>query len=401
MEFNNKKVLIIGGGQAQLDLIKTSKKMGIFTIVVGIDGNYPGYEIADKVYTVDIADKEKILEIARTESIDGICMACSDFGLQTLGYVCDTLQLKGLTEQSAVSSANKLIMKRRLRDADIYTSSFVLISKESNINDEIRELNFPLMVKAVDLQGSKGIYKCNTTKEVSVACSKTFELSKEDYCIVEEFIDGVEFGAQAFISDGEIIFIQPHGDLVWRHNDTSIPIGHYMPYAEADYELQYRITETVENAIKAMGYDNCAVNVDLILKNDIPYVIELTGRAGANFLPEVTGTYLGIDYYKMILLNALNMHPKEYFNINRHKERSFVMSRQLFSLKRGHVTDIAITTNQNIKISSIFIKNGDEVHEFNNSSDCIGKVLCIGKDYMECKSIIDKYIQKDLIIKIQ
>lgn len=38
----------LGGGQAQLELIKTAKAMGLYTIVVGISGNYPGYKIADK-----------------------------------------------------------------------------------------------------------------------------------------------------------------------------------------------------------------------------------------------------------------------------------------------------------------------------------------------------------------
>ena len=71
--------MILGGGQAQLELIKTAKAMGLYTIVVGISGNYPGYEIADKCFFVDIFDKEKVLDIAKEELIDGISMVCSDF----------------------------------------------------------------------------------------------------------------------------------------------------------------------------------------------------------------------------------------------------------------------------------------------------------------------------------
>lgn len=44
-----KKIMILGGGQAQIELIKTAKELGLYTIVVGIDGDYPGYEYADKV----------------------------------------------------------------------------------------------------------------------------------------------------------------------------------------------------------------------------------------------------------------------------------------------------------------------------------------------------------------
>lgn len=58
-----------------------------------------------------------------------------------------------------------------------------------------------------------------------------------------------------------------------------------MPYSH-DEKLNGIVRDLVTRSIKAMNFDDCAVNVDLILKDGIPYVIELTGRAGANFLPE-------------------------------------------------------------------------------------------------------------------
>ena len=41
-----------------------------------------------------------------------------------------------------------------------------------------------------------------------------------------------------------------------------------------------------------MGLDNCAVNIDMILKDNKVYMIELTGRAGANCLPELVEIFL-------------------------------------------------------------------------------------------------------------
>ena len=37
-----KKIMILGGGQAQIGLIKKAKELGLYTIVVGIEGDYPG-----------------------------------------------------------------------------------------------------------------------------------------------------------------------------------------------------------------------------------------------------------------------------------------------------------------------------------------------------------------------
>ena len=44
------KIMILGAGIYQVPLIETAKKMGLYTIVVSIPGNYPGFALADKVY---------------------------------------------------------------------------------------------------------------------------------------------------------------------------------------------------------------------------------------------------------------------------------------------------------------------------------------------------------------
>ena len=65
-----KKILILGAGIYQVPLIKTARRLGIYSIVCSIPGNYPGFEYADKVYYENTTDAEKILEIARKENID-------------------------------------------------------------------------------------------------------------------------------------------------------------------------------------------------------------------------------------------------------------------------------------------------------------------------------------------
>lgn len=106
-----KKVLILGAGIYQVPLIKTAKKLGVYSIVVSIPGNYPGFELADKVYYENTTDYEKILEIAQKEKIDGIVTAGTDVAVITIGKVCDKLGLTGLSEEAAVIATDKLKMK--------------------------------------------------------------------------------------------------------------------------------------------------------------------------------------------------------------------------------------------------------------------------------------------------
>lgn len=392
-----KKILILGGGIAQIELIKTAKKLGMQTIVVGSHGDYPGYELADKVYNVDIRDKEAVLEIAINEKIDGVSMVCSDFGLQTLGYVCDQLNLKGLSEKSAIISGDKLLMKEVMIKHNIPTAKFSKVRNMCDLESAIEYLKFPLMVKAVDLQGSKGIFKCHTSSEVREKYELIKTLSRHQYCIIEEFLEGLEFGVQAYVYDGEIFFIEPHGDIILKRDDISFPIGHYMPFNNA--QIDNDVKTIVTKAIKVMGFDNCAVNVDLILVDNKPYIIELTGRAGANGLADITSEYFNIDYYTLILLGAINAKPREYWKSHRVSSQ-VILSRQIFSNFNGKVKHIEYTGDKNINRCTLFVKEGDAVRKFNNSGDCIGKVLCKADVVTQCIKKTEEFISNSLKIEL-
>ena len=67
--------MILGAGIYQVPLIRTARRMGLYTIVVSIPGDYPGFALADKIYELNTRDKEAILAAAEKEQIDGILAA--------------------------------------------------------------------------------------------------------------------------------------------------------------------------------------------------------------------------------------------------------------------------------------------------------------------------------------
>lgn len=387
------KILVLGGGQAQIGLIRTARNLGLEVIVVGIEGHYPGYLLANKVIYEDVFDKDAVLRVARAEKVDGIAMCCTDFGLQTIGYVNDQLCLCGINEQCAIDSSDKLRMKEKLKAYNVNTANYILLKNDDDINKAVAQLSFPLIVKAVDLQGSRGIYKCNSIEELKNCYVKSIEESRHDYCIVEEYIEGNEFGAQAFVQDGEVLFVLPHGDEVLKQGQTNIPIGHYIPLEGVDKTFKEKVCDLVEKAIKAMGFNNCAVNVDLIEKDGEPYIIELTGRAGANSLPELISEYLGINYYELILRNACGESIKNYLPKKIDKKKT-VVSRQLFSTISGRVVDISFPKVADEITFSLFLNKGDDVHKFRNSNDCVGRLILSGETKKECDDAYDEFMRK-------
>jgi len=388
-----KKLMVLGAGFPQKNLIEAAKQLGYKTVVASIPGNYPGFAAADEISYTDITNPEEILKAATDFKIDGIATCCIDLGIRSLGYVCEKLGLVGLNADAADRCNNKQLMKRSFREHNVNTALFFEVKNDREIAEAMKSLSYPVVLKAVDLQGSNGVYICHNEEELNEAYEEVRELSKVDYFVLEEFISGIELGAQAFVYKGEILFILPHGDNTYMSH-TAIPVGHYVPLDLTPEQKQSVITEC-EKAIRSLGLDNCAVNIDLIMKDGKVYLLELTGRAGATCLPELVSIYYGIDYYKMIVLLAMGEDPAIYFKQGEHGNVANA-SRMLFSPKSGKVRKISIPADflnaDDIYDLSLIIEEGDQVNEFTTAKDRIGQVIVKGSDYATCERRIQEVI---------
>ena len=291
--------------------------------MVSVPGNYPGFAFGDKICYEDTRDYEKILEIARAENIDGIVTTGTDVAVVTIGKVCDALRLPGLSFEAGKVATDKMLMKQNYEKHGVRTARYRRISLEEDskengaaegnkdfqiikrLEHELAGLQFPLIFKAVDTSGSRGIVKAENSSKFAEAYRRVRENTRKDYFIVEEFLEGEEFGAQSFVSQGKIQFILPHGDYVFQ-GDTGVPIGHWAPY-ELEQSVIEDAKEQLQKAVIAMGLDNCALNADFILSGGRPYVLEIGGRAGATCLAELVSLYYGYNYYEKIIQAALGL----------------------------------------------------------------------------------------------
>lgn len=392
-DLSKKRVLILGAGRGQMGLYKGARELGITTIGATLLDKVPYcMHLADEICEANIMNPDEVEEKSRNIDFDGVATCCLDKGLKALGRLCDRRNLIGYSEESAELCNDKLRMKQRFNDYGVSTAPFELIKTRDDIDKIIESLGgYPVIVKATDLAGSRGIYIARNRVEATLGFDCAMEETSKDYLIIEKFIEGKEFGAQAFIQNGKILFILPHGDILYSAK-TNVPIGHYVPYT-VDPELNDKISKTASLAIRSMGLDNCAVNLDFIEKDGEVYVLELSGRIGANGLPEVVSGYYNIDYYKMVLLASLGVDVEPLWNSRR--VDGAVMSRMIFS---GHKSGVLkqvrhdSTDNEAIIGLQIFLKEGDNVHEFENSSHCVGQLTVKAPTVQDCKNISDEFI---------
>lgn len=381
------KIMILGAGIYQVPLIETAKKMGLYTIVVSIPGNYPGFALADKVYYENTVDEDKILTIAKKERIKGIVTAGTDVCMKTVGRVCDAMGLNGLSYEASKVAVDKMLMKSRYEEYGVRTARFRQVSfDDTDIKKTVQELEFPLIFKSVDSSGSRGIIRVDSFEEFDSAIQYVRENTRKDYFLVEEFIEGEEFGAQAFAYDGNVSFILSHGDYVYQ-GDTGVPIGHYAPYNLSEEVIEDAKMQ-LRRAVKAMGLDNCAINADFILKNGKTYVLEIGGRCGATCLAELVSIYYGFDYYEKILRTALDEDPDFSFK----KPRTPNASHLLMSPKDGVIKSIENLNGPNDNICDVQFdyEPGDKVHKFHVGPDRIGHIITKGETLEAAQELLFK-----------
>jgi phosphoribosylaminoimidazole carboxylase (NCAIR synthetase) len=130
----DEKIMILGAGIYQVPLILKAKELGIYTIVVSIRGNYPGFNFADKCYFLDTRDFEGILEAASNEKIDGIITTGTDVAVKAIGYVNDKLGLSGISYRAAELSTDKALMKDAFVKGGVKSAEY---SKVDTIEDAL------------------------------------------------------------------------------------------------------------------------------------------------------------------------------------------------------------------------------------------------------------------------
>lgn len=378
-----KRLMILGASYSQIPLMEAAKRLGVTAIAASIPGDYQGFQYADEIVYVDITDPEAVVKAAKEAKIDGVATCCMDVGIRALGHVCEKLGLPGLGIAAAEASCNKYLEKEAYMRHGVNTARFYKVQNKSELEKALTDLNFPVMVKAVDLMGSRGIFRSDNVEEALANFEKTMEATNQDFCIVEEFIEGTMFGVEAMVANGELAYVLPLGNDL-RQGNPPFPVGHHVPWEKEDTLLD-QVKEQVQKVVDALGYDNCPMDLDCMLKDDQIYIIEATGRAGATCITDTVSIYYGIDYFEAIVKVALGLDVKDMFQ-REDIPRMPNVTRLLSAEEKGIVEKIHIPGQlpEGVVDLSFNIGKGSVVQPMENGRDRIGQLIIKDESLEEC-----------------
>lgn len=369
------KILLLGGSNQQVIAIETAKKLGYYTILCDYLPDNPGQNYADKFYLESTTDKEKILEIARKEKINGILAYASDPAAPTAAYVSEKLGLPGNPYKPVETLCNKDKFREFLSKNGFNTPRYKMCESIEDVLENIEKLQFPIIIKPVDSSGSKGISVIYNLEHIKEKIEYAFSFSRSKKIIIEEFLEVKNsIGGDIFIQDGKIILYGFLDDCK-RDNKSNllVPVGKKYPVSISNEKVQ-QVKNILQDLVDKLQIKTGAMNIELIIdKNDLIYLIDIGPRNGGAMIPQLLGYIYGIDLVKTSI--EFSMNKKIKIKIN--EKNAFYASYYIHSYEEGRFVSIEFSSEINSYIieKNIYKKNGDKVEFFENASKALGVIL--------------------------
>lgn len=279
------KIMVLGAGRYQVPIIEKSKELGYETIAISPDGEYPGLQIADKVYNLDVRDEQGILNVARGEKISGVLTDQTDIAVRTVAYVAEHMGLPGIGYETARLFTDKYMMRERSAELGLPTIRHRLAHTLDEAEEFFNEIGRSAIIKPVDNQGSRGVFMIDSGKELRARFYKTRGFSPTEQVIIEEYIHGREFEVDSIVVNyEEKTLMYADTDLYGVPNVFASKTRLYP--SVADEESVRKLLDLNHRTITGFGLKQGLTHSEYIQDETTGeiYLIEAAARGGGSFI---------------------------------------------------------------------------------------------------------------------
>lgn len=278
-----KKIMILGANNFLVPLIKTSKRLGYYTIVASPNINEPGFRFADEKVIVDLRDKEAVLAEARKLKIDGVISDQAETPVRTQAYVANKLGVPGIGEDKAELFTNKYLMRQKCKEIGIDTIKFKLVD---NVDDAIKfykEVGNTMIMKPIDSAGSRGVVKIDNLQTIIDKFEYSESASKTGKVIIEEYIPGKEL-----LIDGVVVNGIYQSLICGEYIKCNVP-GVFSEYmgkypAEITEEQYEQVDKLVKKIIEGFGLPWGRTHTEVKINDSGVWLMETAARGGGRYI---------------------------------------------------------------------------------------------------------------------
>lgn len=307
-EVAGKRLLILGGTSASLDLVKNAKEMGVYTIVTDNCEDRVAKKTADESAMVSTADIDGLIDLIKEKNIDGVFCGPSEFNIQNVIKVCEKAGLPCYaTTAQWQECANKDVFKSYCRKFDVDCTPEYEIT-ENTTDEELDAIDYPIILKPVDGCSSYGITVCEDKSKVREAFKKAMDASKCKRIIAEKYIDngGEIFSVRYLLQDGEAYPYLAMDTYVADpvHRSSLISAFTYAPSKYVEYYMK-NMDANVRKMLNGMGLKNGTAFFQSLPCDGKIYFHEMGFRLSGGMIFKITEPLVGVNDMKMMIRFAL------------------------------------------------------------------------------------------------
>lgn len=293
--------IVLGGTVPHIGLIELLKGEGYSTVLVDYYENPPAKHAADIHIQESTLDFEEVLRIAKEKKAELVVALCVDQANVTASYVSEKLGLPKLySYETSLDVTDKGRMKKIMKENRIPTSTYVVVNDSGKLN--LKDLNYPLVVKPVDSNGSKGVKKINTSVFLDSAIQEAMDISRAKRVIVEEFKEGDEIQVDCIVKNKktEILSIKKRLRIPNQEGNAMQSYGSIIP-VELPETIEKEIERIADRIPGAFGFSNAPFFFQAIVNKEDISVIELAPRIGGSLSTLLIEKVAGFDILKSSL----------------------------------------------------------------------------------------------------
>lgn len=316
-----KKIMILGGGDNQIPLIKRAKTLGYYVILCDCRNNVPGIAISDVHYQVNTLNPSELIEVGKKEKPDGI-LTNSEPAFISMAEAAEKLGLRCMSMESTKLYKNKFLMREFCHMHGLLSPQYRYCTSLNEALVFFDQLQKKCIIKPLDNSASRGVFSINNAAELKEHFEDCISASSaaNPAIIIEEYVTGTEFTIDGLMT--------PKGHRCLAISEKK----HYAYNENVAYQLLF------DNKNKRFDYDELRkVNDQLVDLTGIPfglthaeykfangkfYLIEIQARGGGNFIAtDIVPFISGIDSYTEQLKWAVgdDVHVEyDYDNMSEH-----------------------------------------------------------------------------------
>ena len=304
-----KKILIANRGEIAVRIIRACSELGITSVAIYSDADRHALHVkkADESYNVGAdplagyLNAHNIVNIAVTSGCDAIHPGYGFLSENPeLAEICARRDIKFIGPDAEI--IRQMGDKIQARTAMIASSIPVIPGSECNIEslDEAKKLassiGYPIMLKATNGGGGRGIRRCNNEKELITNYDRVISEATKAFGKPEVFIEKcivttkhieVQILADSY---GNVVHLFERDCSIQRRNQKLIEIA---PSPQLTNAQRNYVGELAVKAAKAVNYEN-AGTVEFLLDNENNfYFMEMNTRLQVEHT--ITESITGID----------------------------------------------------------------------------------------------------------